>query len=79
MLCVYKHRDTSLYDDECECTQYNNESVYGEHDIRGSADLWSLLQTASLTRDDPRGVRASKPKSQYIKRSRDLVDILILS
>ena len=59
MLCVHKHRDTSLRDDKCGCTQYDDEGDHGEHDTKGSTDLRTSLQTTSLTREGPGGVRAT--------------------
>ena len=58
--CVYIIIRILLLDnDECGRAQYNDESVYGKHDTRGSSDLRTLLQTVSLTRENPRCVRAA--------------------
>ena len=49
MLYVHKHMNTSPRDDNCGRSQYDEHDDHGELDIKGSADLWTSLQTASLT------------------------------
>ena len=34
MLYVHKHKDTFPWDDECRCTQYDDEGVHEAHDTR---------------------------------------------
>jgi len=56
ILYVHKHIDTFPRDDEYGCAQYDDEGVHEEHNIWGSADLQTSLQS-SLTKEGPGDVR----------------------